>query len=95
MPEPGGDLPPFNVSQDTFPPERVGPGLLAIAATAHGAPMVVAVQVGRGTGKVPVYGRDEVPSRWPASAAGPTHCRYAAGRPRNGWMPRSWRPARP
>lgn len=50
----------FDARRDKgFPPERVGPGLLAIAATAHGAPMVVAVQDGRGTGKVPVYGCDE------------------------------------
>ncbi|MEV0348526.1 DUF4434 domain-containing protein [Nonomuraea sp. NPDC050680] len=56
--------PYFDARRDKgFPPERVGPGLLAIAATAHGAPMAVAVQDGRGTGKVPVYGRDEADAK--------------------------------
>ncbi|MGI5269469.1 DUF4434 domain-containing protein [Nonomuraea sp. CA-218870] len=43
-----------------FPPERAERGFDQIAATRAGAPMVIAVQDGRGVGKVPVYGADEV-----------------------------------
>ncbi|MGV9381007.1 DUF4434 domain-containing protein [Nonomuraea sp. NPDC003707] len=42
-----------------FPPGQVEKGLADIAATRAGAPMAVAVQDGRGTGKVPVYGVHE------------------------------------
>ncbi|NUR84650.1 MAG: hypothetical protein HOY71_11250 [Nonomuraea sp.] len=38
-----------------FPPDQVGKGLAEVAATRAGLPMVVAVQDGRGTGKVGVY----------------------------------------
>ncbi|MFG1942241.1 DUF4434 domain-containing protein [Nonomuraea sp. NPDC048826] len=43
-----------------FPPEQVERGFDEIAATRAGAPMVIAIQDGRGVGKVPVYGADEV-----------------------------------
>ncbi|MGR6923457.1 hypothetical protein ACU635_55150 [[Actinomadura] parvosata] len=39
-----------------FPPSQVRDGLAAIAGTRAGTPMAVAVQDGRGTGKVPVHG---------------------------------------
>ncbi|QFY06640.1 hypothetical protein GBF35_08025 [Nonomuraea phyllanthi] len=39
-----------------FPPAQAAEGLADIAATRAGAPMAVAVQDGRGTGKVPLYG---------------------------------------
>ncbi|MFG1682505.1 DUF4434 domain-containing protein [Nonomuraea sp. NPDC049269] len=56
--------PYFDARRDKgFPPQRVEAGLLAIAATAHGAPMAVAVQDGRGTGKTPVYGLDEADAK--------------------------------
>ncbi len=42
-----------------FPPEQVGEGFADIAATRAGAPMAIAIQDGRGVGKVPVYGADE------------------------------------
>ncbi|MFI6600037.1 DUF4434 domain-containing protein [Nonomuraea sp. NPDC050536] len=42
-----------------FPPEQVGEGLAELAGTRAGLPMVVAVQDGRGTGKVGVYGPAE------------------------------------
>lgn len=42
-----------------FPPGQVPGGLAGIAATRAGAPMAVAVQDGRGTGKVPVHGIEE------------------------------------
>ncbi|WP_188190510.1 DUF4434 domain-containing protein [Nonomuraea sp. SYSU D8015] len=42
-----------------FPPSQAPEGLVDIAATRAGLPMAVAVQDGRGTGKVPVYGVDE------------------------------------
>lgn len=42
-----------------FPPERAERGFDEIAATRAGAPMVIAIQDGRGVGKVPVYGADE------------------------------------
>ncbi|MEU8247373.1 DUF4434 domain-containing protein [Nonomuraea sp. NPDC048916] len=42
-----------------FPPESVGRGFAEIAATRAGAPMAIAIQDGRGVGKVPVYGADE------------------------------------
>jgi hypothetical protein len=43
-----------------FPVEQVGKGFADIAGTRAGAPMAIAVQDGRGVGKVPVYGADEV-----------------------------------
>jgi hypothetical protein len=46
-----------------FPPEQADEGLADIAATRAGAPMAVAVQDGRGTGKVPVYGIHEGEAR--------------------------------
>ncbi|MFC4114982.1 DUF4434 domain-containing protein [Nonomuraea zeae] len=46
-----------------FPPGQVADGLADIAATRAGLPMAVAVQDGRGTGKVPVYGVHEAESR--------------------------------
>ncbi|MEV4286755.1 DUF4434 domain-containing protein [Nonomuraea bangladeshensis] len=42
-----------------FPPEQAGDGLADLARTRAGAPMAVAVQDGRGTGKVPVHGPHE------------------------------------
>ncbi|TMR91801.1 DUF4434 domain-containing protein [Nonomuraea basaltis] len=42
-----------------FPPEQVEEGMADIAATRAGAPMAIAVQDGRGTGKVPVHGGNE------------------------------------
>ncbi|MGW0478022.1 DUF4434 domain-containing protein [Nonomuraea sp. NPDC003214] len=42
-----------------FPPAQVGKGLADIAATRAGAPMAIAVQDGRGVGKVPVHGPDQ------------------------------------
>lgn len=42
-----------------FPPEQVEEGLADIAGTRAGLPMAVAVQDGRGTGKVPVHGEHE------------------------------------
>ncbi|SDJ55645.1 DUF4434 domain-containing protein [Nonomuraea jiangxiensis] len=42
-----------------FPPEQVVAGLADIAGTRAGAPMAIAVQDGRGTGKVPLYGPHE------------------------------------
>ncbi|TDC10570.1 hypothetical protein E1267_04185 [Nonomuraea longispora] len=42
-----------------FPPEQAGDGMADIAATRAGAPMAIAVQDGRGTGKVPVHGPHE------------------------------------
>ncbi|MEV4833483.1 DUF4434 domain-containing protein [Nonomuraea sp. NPDC049486] len=42
-----------------FPPEQVEKGFDEIAATRAGAPMVIAIQDGRGVGKVPVHGPDE------------------------------------
>lgn len=42
-----------------FPPAQAGEGLADIAATRAGLPMAVAVQDGRGTGKVPVYAAHE------------------------------------
>ncbi|NUW41332.1 DUF4434 domain-containing protein [Nonomuraea rhodomycinica] len=39
-----------------FPPSVVGAGFADIAATRAGLPMAIAVQDGRGVGKVPVYG---------------------------------------
>ncbi|MEV0596765.1 DUF4434 domain-containing protein [Nonomuraea cavernae] len=42
-----------------FPPESVGRGFAEIAATRAGAPMAIAIQDGRGVGKVPVHGPDE------------------------------------
>ncbi|MDR8409689.1 hypothetical protein MTP10_13165 [Nonomuraea sp. 3-1Str] len=38
-----------------FPPSAVGAGFADIAATRAGLPMVIAIQDGRGVGKVPVY----------------------------------------
>ncbi|MEV4110982.1 DUF4434 domain-containing protein [Nonomuraea sp. NPDC049695] len=46
-----------------FPPGQVAEGFAAIAATRAGAPMAVAVQDGRGTGKVPVYGVHEAEAK--------------------------------
>ncbi len=43
-----------------FPVEQVGKGFADIAGTRAGAPMAIAIQDGRGVGKVPVYGADEV-----------------------------------
>ncbi|NRQ38468.1 hypothetical protein HII36_42570 [Nonomuraea sp. NN258] len=42
-----------------FPPEQVADGMADIAGTRAGAPMAIAVQDGRGTGKVPVHRGDE------------------------------------
>ncbi|WP_113703471.1 hypothetical protein [Nonomuraea lactucae] len=42
-----------------FPPDVVGEGFAEIAATRAGAPMAIAVQDGRGVGKVPVHGPDQ------------------------------------
>jgi hypothetical protein len=42
-----------------FPPASAADGFAEIAATRAGAPMAVAVQDGRGAGKVPVYGPDQ------------------------------------
>jgi hypothetical protein len=42
-----------------FEPEQVGEGFADIAGTRAGAPMAIAIQDGRGVGKVPVYGADE------------------------------------
>ncbi|PZG19532.1 DUF4434 domain-containing protein [Nonomuraea aridisoli] len=42
-----------------FPPEQTEEGLADIASTRAGLPMAVAVQDGRGTGKVPVHGEHE------------------------------------
>ena len=42
-----------------FGPERVGEGFADIAGTRAGAPMAIAIQDGRGVGKVPVYGPDQ------------------------------------
>ncbi|MFG1702756.1 DUF4434 domain-containing protein [Nonomuraea sp. M3C6] len=42
-----------------FPPEQVEAGMADIAGTRAGAPMAIAIQDGRGTGKVPVYGVHE------------------------------------
>ncbi|MEV0201012.1 hypothetical protein [Nonomuraea sp. NPDC050691] len=39
-----------------FPPSVVGEGFADIAATRAGLPMAIAIQDGRGVGKVPVYG---------------------------------------
>ncbi|MGN9838384.1 hypothetical protein ACTMTI_09725 [Nonomuraea sp. H19] len=46
-----------------FPPEQAEEGMADIAATRAGAPMAIAVQDGRGTGKVPVYGADQRDAR--------------------------------
>ncbi|MER6942942.1 DUF4434 domain-containing protein [Nonomuraea sp. NPDC000554] len=46
-----------------FPPGQVARGLEEIAATRAGAPMAIAAQDGRGTGKAPVYGADESDAR--------------------------------
>ncbi|GAA2904485.1 DUF4434 domain-containing protein [Nonomuraea rubra] len=46
-----------------FPPSQVEKGLADIAGTRAGAPMAVAVQDGRGTGKVPVHGPQEGDAR--------------------------------
>ncbi|MGW0804849.1 hypothetical protein [Nonomuraea sp. NPDC002799] len=46
-----------------FPPEQVEEGMADIAGTRAGAPMAIAVQDGRGTGKVPVYGVQEGDAR--------------------------------
>lgn len=42
-----------------FPPSQVAEGLADLAGTRAGLPMAVAVQDGRGTGKVPVHGPGE------------------------------------
>ncbi|MBB6350979.1 hypothetical protein FHU36_007551 [Nonomuraea muscovyensis] len=42
-----------------FPPAEAGEGFAEIAATRAGAPMAIAIQDGRGAGKVPVYGPDQ------------------------------------
>ncbi|MEV4801351.1 hypothetical protein AB0K18_15200 [Nonomuraea sp. NPDC049421] len=42
-----------------FPPSQVPEGIADIAGTRHGLPMAIAVQDGRGTGKVPVHGPHE------------------------------------
>ncbi|MBF8190023.1 hypothetical protein ITP53_30715 [Nonomuraea sp. K274] len=42
-----------------FPPAQVEAGMADIAGTRAGLPMAIAVQDGRGTGKVPVYGGHE------------------------------------
>ncbi|MEV0622412.1 hypothetical protein AB0I81_54485 [Nonomuraea sp. NPDC050404] len=42
-----------------FPPSQVAEGLADIAGTRAGLPMAIAVQDGRGTGKVPVHGEHE------------------------------------
>lgn len=46
-----------------FPPASAGPGFADIAATRAGAPMAIAVQDGRGAGKVPVYGPGQADER--------------------------------
>ncbi|WP_157547895.1 DUF4434 domain-containing protein [Nonomuraea candida] len=46
-----------------FPPSQVAEGLADIAGTRAGQPMAVAVQDGRGTGKVPVHGPHEADAR--------------------------------
>ncbi|MEO3871701.1 hypothetical protein ABGB18_23040 [Nonomuraea sp. B12E4] len=46
-----------------FPPEQVAAGLADIAGTRAGAPMAIAVQDGRGTGKVPVHAPNERAAR--------------------------------
>ncbi|MEU6721524.1 DUF4434 domain-containing protein [Nonomuraea sp. NPDC046802] len=46
-----------------FPPDQVREGMADIAGTRAGAPMAIAVQDGRGTGKVPVYGVHEREAR--------------------------------
>ncbi|SEG61167.1 hypothetical protein SAMN05444920_103460 [Nonomuraea solani] len=46
-----------------FPPSQVEEGLADIAGTRAGLPMAVAVQDGRGTGKVPVYGVHEADAK--------------------------------
>ncbi|MEV0389557.1 hypothetical protein [Nonomuraea sp. NPDC050643] len=46
-----------------FPPSLVERGLADIAATRAGMPMAIAVQDGRGTGKVPVYGVHEAEAK--------------------------------
>ncbi len=42
-----------------FPIEQVAEGFADIAGTRAGAPMIIAIQDGRGVGKVPVHGADE------------------------------------
>jgi hypothetical protein len=42
-----------------FPPDQARRGFDEVAATRAGAPMVIAIQDGRGVGKVPVHGPDE------------------------------------
>ncbi|MGP3954397.1 hypothetical protein ACTWPT_00260 [Nonomuraea sp. 3N208] len=46
-----------------FPPDQVESGMADIAGTRAGLPMAIAVQDGRGTGKVPVYGVNERDAR--------------------------------
>jgi hypothetical protein len=46
-----------------FPPAQVPGGMADIAGTRAGAPMAIAVQDGRGTGKVPVHGVQEGDAR--------------------------------
>ncbi|MGI5283560.1 DUF4434 domain-containing protein [Nonomuraea polychroma] len=46
-----------------FPPDQVETGMADIAGTRAGLPMAIAVQDGRGTGKVPVYAINERDSR--------------------------------
>lgn len=46
-----------------FPPEQAEAGMADIAATRAGLPMAIAVQDGRGTGKVPVYAANERDTR--------------------------------
>ncbi|HEX4812065.1 MAG TPA: DUF4434 domain-containing protein [Nonomuraea sp.] len=52
-----------------FPPAQAAEGLADIAATRAGLPMAVAVQDGRGTGKVPVHGAHERDARVEARLA--------------------------
>ncbi|GAA3174175.1 hypothetical protein GCM10010486_46970 [Nonomuraea roseoviolacea subsp. carminata] len=64
-----------------FPPGAVGEGFADIAATRAGLPMAIAVQDGRGVGKVPVYGAgqegDPVDARLvPVAGAGPYEQAY-------------------
>ncbi|MGP4099288.1 hypothetical protein [Nonomuraea sp. KM90] len=46
-----------------FPPSQVEEGLADLAGTRAGLPMAIAVQDGRGTGKVPVYGAHEAAAK--------------------------------
>ncbi|MEV0586289.1 hypothetical protein [Nonomuraea sp. NPDC050310] len=61
---PGGTIlvsPYFHAHTDRgFPPAKVAAGLAQLGATRAGSPMAVAVQDGRGTGKVGVFGGDQV-----------------------------------